>query len=66
MPIAHARRSGGYASTRIESESGARSAAPTPWSARNTISISSLVDRAHPTEKIVKSTKPARKTRRRP
>ena len=39
IPIAQARRSGWYASTRIDSESGASSAAPAPCNARNVISM---------------------------
>ncbi len=39
IPIAQGRRSGSKASTRIDSESGASSAAPMPCSARNAISM---------------------------
>ena len=51
---------------RIESDCGARSAAPMPCSARNAISIWSLVESAQPAEKSVKRANPRTKTRLRP
>lgn len=66
IPIAHARRSGSNASARIDSDSGARRAAPTPCSARKAISMWSLVESAQPAENTVKSTNPRAKTRFRP
>jgi hypothetical protein len=50
----------------IESAAGATSAAPRPWSPRQTISISELTESPFSSEAIVKMTRPTRKMRLRP
>ena len=67
MPIAAVRRSSsGNASTRIDSASGAMSAAPAPCSARNATSCGSSVASAHSAEPTVKTRQPDTNTRLRP
>jgi hypothetical protein len=50
----------------IDSAAGATSAAPSPWSPRQTMSISELVESPFSKEAIVKTTTPTRKMRLRP
>lgn len=59
-PIAVVRRSCGKASIRIESVSGAISAAPTPCSARKAIRCGSSGASAQAAENAVKTARPAR------
>ena len=59
-PIAPVRRSPGWASTRIESDNGATSAAPAPWTARSAISVSSSVASPQPADAAVKTARPMR------
>jgi hypothetical protein len=66
IPIAPARRSAGNASTRIDSVSGAISAAPTPCTTRAAISAGSSVASAHAAEKTVNVARPTRNRRLRP
>jgi len=53
----------GKADTRIDSDSGFRSAPPTPCSDRNAISWVSVVASAHAADAIVKIARPTRKMR---
>ena len=50
----------------IERASGAISAAPAPWIARNAISCGSSTDSAHAAEPAVNTASPITNTRRRP
>ncbi len=65
-PIATGRRLGGNVATRIESDSGFMSAAPTPCVARNATSMPALLDSAQPADAAVKIARPATNSRRRP
>ena len=67
QPIARARSAGAAnAWLRRISEHGTRTAAPKPWIARAAISAPMLGARPHAADAVVKSAKPATKTRRAP
>ena len=66
IPMAAVRRSGGYASARIDRLSGATRAAPTPCAARAAMSADSSVERAQAADIAVKIASPTRNTRLRP
>ena len=66
MPIACGSCLRGKTATRIESESGFRSAPPMPWTARNVISCVSLWASAHAADESVNTSSPTRKMRLRP
>ena len=66
MPMAPVRASGGYASIKIESVSGAMIAAPTPCSPRKSTSCASLRASPHARDNTVNTAIPTRNRRLRP
>ena len=66
IPIAAVRRSGGYASARIDRLRGATRAAPTPCAARAAMSADSFGDRAQAADIAVKIASPTTNRRLRP